>query len=88
MVLIFFFLSLLVITCPSQTYQNANWSTTQTGQTANGTCVANYAGSPTRQCILNGTTGSWNTNVTNPCVGKIYFNRPYALQLIVVLLLF
>ena len=53
--------------CPSMTYNNANWATTQSGQTANGTCLTNYTGSPTRQCILNGTNGTWSSNVTNPC---------------------
>ena len=53
--------------CTSQAYQNANWSTIQSGQTANGTCIANYYGSPTRQCSLNGSNGVWSINVTNPC---------------------
>ena len=53
--------------CSSMIYSNANWSSTQSGQTANGTCFANYTGSPTRQCIQNGSSGVWNVNVTNPC---------------------
>ena len=62
----------LAITCSSETYQNANWSTTQTSQTANGTCIANYYGSPSRQCIQNGSNGIWNTNVTNPCQRMLF----------------
>ena len=51
--------------CSNETnYQNANWIPIQTGQTQHGTCNANYYGSPTRDCINN---GSWSSVVTNPC---------------------
>ena len=53
--------------CSKETYQNANWSTIQSGQMSNGACIANYYGSPTRQCFQNGSNGVWDTNVTNPC---------------------
>ena len=59
------------IQCSSESYNNANWTTTQTGQIASGTCLTNYTGSPTRQCNLNGTKGSWSSNVTNPCTGNV-----------------
>ena len=59
--------------CASESYSNANWSTTQFGQIANGTCKTNYTGSPTRQCTLNGTNGYWSSNVTNPCTSIFSF---------------
>ena len=57
--------------CPSQTYNNAIWPSSTYGNTVNGTCIANYAGSPTRQCTQNVTSGVWSPNVTNPCTGIV-----------------
>ena len=59
--------------CSSETYSNANWSTIQSGQTSNGICLDIYYGSPTRQCIQNGSNGVWNSVVTNPCIGLCFF---------------
>ena len=55
--------------CLSEIYNNANWISIQSGRTSNGTCIANYYGSPTRQCIQNGTTGVWDSTVSDPCAG-------------------
>ena len=60
--------------CSNETYNNTNWSPTQSGQTSNGTCIANYFGSPTRQCILNGTNGTWSSIVSNPCSRIIHIS--------------
>ena len=61
------FIMTIAIMCSNETYNNANWSSIQSGQIANGTCITNYYGSPTRQCILNGSNGTWSSNVLNPC---------------------
>ena len=60
--------------CVGEIYSNANWSTTQFGQIASGTCLTNYVGLPTRQCNLNGSNGVWSVNVTNPCTGNYYLS--------------
>ena len=59
--------------CSSETYSNANWSSIQSGQTVNGTCISNYYGSPTRQCFQNGSNGVWNSIVSNPCNRILFF---------------
>ena len=51
-------------------YQNSNWITIQSGKTQNGICIDNYYGSPTRQCLQNGSNNSigvWDSTVNNPC---------------------
>ena len=59
--------------CSNEIYNNANWTSIQTGQTSNGTCISNYYGLPMRKCILNGTNGYWSVNVTNPCNGYLKY---------------
>ena len=58
--------------CSSETFDNANWASIQSGQTATGTCNANYVGSPTRLCNQNGSNGVWGSIINNPCVGNFY----------------
>ena len=60
----------IAINCLSETYNNANWLSIQSGQTSNGICVANYYGSPKRQCIQNDSNGAWSSIITNPCQRK------------------
>jgi hypothetical protein len=54
--------------CTSSIYQNAVWSTTDSNETATGTCIVGYgltAGSVSRVCLI---TGVWDTAVVNTCV--------------------
>ena len=60
--------------CSNETnYQNVNWISIQSGQAQNGTCIANYYGSPTRQCTQSGSSGAWSSIVNNPCTRNKYF---------------
>ena len=71
--------------CSNETnYQNANWISIQSGKTQNGTCNANFFGSPSRQCTQSGSYGVWNLNVNNPCTRNntpppfiMYFTRSF-----------
>ena len=73
--------------CPSVTYNGANWTSIQTSQTTNGTCILNFLGSPTRNCIQNGTIGVWNVNVTNPCSRNLYFTFFFFLAIVFLIFL-
>lgn len=52
------------LSCPSQTFANAEWPQTSLLANANGTCVPGYAGLPVRTCLA---TGSWDSNVSSGC---------------------
>ena len=58
--------------CLNETnYENANWSSIQSGKTQTGICFENYYGYPTRQCFQNGSNnhiGIWSVVVNNPCI--------------------
>ena len=45
---------------------HSSWPQTQAGQSASGSCLTGYEGSPTRLCSM---TGQWET-VSSPCVQK------------------
>ena len=51
---------------------NAIWLTVVSGQNVTGSCITNYAGSPTRQCFQNGSIGVWDNIVSNPCTSNCY----------------
>ena len=63
----FLFFQIIAIICSNETYENANWISIQSGQTQNGKCLANYTGSPIRQCFQNGSNGVWSDISSNPC---------------------
>jgi len=45
------------ITCPTQTFDNAVWPTTNSLTTAYATCNSGYIGAPSRECLADGTWG-------------------------------
>ena len=54
------------ITCAAVTgYQNADWPLTNSGDSAAGTCVAGYSGSPARACSIEGV---WSSTVNPTCI--------------------
>ena len=50
--------------CAAFSDGNANWGSTNSGATAQGTCAKGYSGSPSRTCTG---CGQWGP-ITNPCV--------------------
>lgn len=49
--------------CPAVLESNANWSETLAGDSASGTCIAGYSGTPTRDCNV---SSSWDA-ITGSC---------------------
>jgi len=50
--------------CPEDIYDQAEWATTLSMETAYGTCVLGYSGMPSRYCQP---SGAWESTVQNPC---------------------
>ena len=55
--------------CPASNDGNAAWPTTRSFESAFGTCVSGFEGTPQRTCGANGTFGA----IINPCVNRRCF---------------